>query len=50
MFLQVALTPSEGKRIIGKAIAQMEVVQNALKEADSTNAGSEASCGGSDEA
>jgi hypothetical protein len=26
------LTPSEGKRLIGKAIAQMEVVQNALEE------------------
>lgn len=32
MYLQVTLTPSEGKRIIGRAIAQMDVVQNALKE------------------
>jgi hypothetical protein len=30
--LQVTLTPAEGKRLIGKAIAEMEVVQNALKE------------------
>ena len=32
MFMQVALTPSEGKRLIGRAIAQMEVVQKALRE------------------
>ena len=32
MSLQVTLTPSEGKRLIGKAIASMDVVQNALKE------------------
>jgi len=32
MFLQVTLTPSEGKRLIGRAIAQMDFVQNALKE------------------
>lgn len=32
MYMQVALTPAEGKRLIGRAIAQMDVVQNALKE------------------
>lgn len=32
MNLQFTLTPAEGKRLIGKAIAQMEVVQHALKE------------------
>lgn len=32
MSLQVVLTPSEGKRLIGRAIAQMDVVQKALKE------------------
>ena len=31
LFLQVTLTPSEGKRLIGRAIARMDVVQNALK-------------------
>lgn len=31
MLLQAALTPSEGKRLIGRAIAQMDTVQNALK-------------------
>ncbi len=31
MYLQVTLTPAEGKRIIGRAIAEMDVVQNALK-------------------
>jgi len=31
LFLQVTLTPSEGKRLIGRAIARMEVVQNAYK-------------------
>jgi hypothetical protein len=30
--LQVSLTPSEGKRLIGMSIAQMDTVQNALKE------------------
>jgi hypothetical protein len=30
--LQVSLTPAEGKRLIGRAIAQMGVVQDALKE------------------
>jgi hypothetical protein len=30
--LQVTLTPAEGKRIIGRAIARMDVVQSALKE------------------
>lgn len=32
MLLQVTLTPAEGKRLIGKAIASMEVVQRALKD------------------
>ncbi|TRO46682.1 hypothetical protein E2P65_05410 [Candidatus Bathyarchaeota archaeon] len=32
MKLQVTLTPSEGKRLIGKAIAGMEVIQDALKD------------------
>jgi len=32
LLLQVTLTPSEGKRLIGMAVAQMEVVQNALRE------------------
>lgn len=32
MLLQVSLNPSEGKRLIGRAIAQMEVVKKALKE------------------
>lgn len=32
MFLQVTLTPSEGKRLIGRAIAQLEIVQNALEK------------------
>lgn len=32
MFLQVTLTPAEGKRLIGRAIAHMDVVQNALRE------------------
>lgn len=32
MFLQITLTPSEGKRLIGRAIAQMVLVKNALKE------------------
>lgn len=31
MLLQVTLTPAEGKRLIGRAIARMDVVQNALK-------------------
>lgn len=30
--LQMTLTPSEGKRLIGMAVASMDVVQNALKE------------------
>ncbi len=30
--MQTTLTPSEGKRLIGRAIAQMDIVQNALKE------------------
>ena len=29
--MQAALTPSEGKRLIGRAISQMDFVQNALK-------------------
>ncbi len=32
MRLQVSITPSEGKRLIGRAIAMMDVVQEALKE------------------
>ena len=32
MFMQTTLTPSEGKRLIGRAIARMNIVQNALKE------------------
>ncbi len=32
MLLQVTLTPAEGKRLIGKAIAKMDVVQRAMKE------------------
>jgi len=32
MLLQVTLTPSEGKRLIGKAIASMDAVQKALKD------------------
>ncbi len=32
MLLQVTLTPAEGKRLIGKAIAKMEIVQRAMKE------------------
>ena len=32
MLLQISLTPSEGKGLIGRAIAQMEVVREALKE------------------
>jgi hypothetical protein len=32
LYLQVTLTPAEGKRLIGRAIAQMDVVQNALSE------------------
>ena len=32
MLLQVTLTPSEGKRLIGRAISKMRVVQSALKE------------------
>jgi len=32
LLLQITLTPSEGKRLIGMAVAQMEVVQNALRE------------------
>jgi len=31
LLLQAALTPSEGKRLIGRAVAQMNIVQNALK-------------------
>lgn len=31
LFLQVTLTPSEGKRLIGRAIAKMESVQKAYK-------------------
>lgn len=31
MFLQVTLTPSEGKRLIGRAVARMDLVQKALK-------------------
>jgi hypothetical protein len=31
MLLQVTLTPAEGKRLIGKAIAAMDVVQKAMK-------------------
>ncbi|MGQ9680547.1 MAG: hypothetical protein ACUVV4_07265 [Candidatus Bathyarchaeia archaeon] len=31
LLLQFSLTPSEGKRLIGRAISQMEIVQNALK-------------------
>jgi len=31
LFLQVTLTPAEGKRLIGRAIARMTIVQNALK-------------------
>ena len=30
--MQTTLTPSEGKRLIGRAIARMNIVQNALKE------------------
>jgi hypothetical protein len=32
MLLQATLTPSEGKRLIGKAVAVLEPVQHALKE------------------
>ena len=32
MNLQVTLTPAEGKRLIGKAVAGMDVVQDALRE------------------
>lgn len=32
MLAQVTLTPAEGKRLIGKAVAAMEPVQHALKE------------------
>jgi len=32
LYLQVTLTPAEGKRLIGRAIAHMDVVQNAMKE------------------
>ena len=31
MFLQVTLTPAEGKRVIGMAVAQMEAVQDAYE-------------------
>jgi len=32
LLLQVSLTPSEGKRLIGMSVAQMDVVQHALRE------------------
>lgn len=32
MLLQVTLTPSEGKRLIGRAISKMNIVQSALKD------------------
>ncbi len=32
LLLQVSLTPSEGKRLIGMSVAQMDAVQHALRE------------------
>jgi len=32
LLLQVSLTPSEGKRLIGMSVAQMDTVQHTLRE------------------
>ena len=32
LLLQVSLTPSEGKRLIGMSVAQMDAVQHDLRE------------------
>ncbi|NIU84879.1 MAG: hypothetical protein GWN64_15745, partial [Candidatus Thorarchaeota archaeon] len=32
MLAQFTLTPAEGKRLIGKAVANMAIVQDAIKE------------------
>ena len=32
LLLQVSLTPSEGKRLIGMSVAQMDTVQHDLRE------------------
>ena len=32
MLIQVTITPAEGKRLIGRAVASMDIVQHALKD------------------